>query len=297
MKFVLDFLKGSVIGISNIIPGVSGGTMALVMGIYEKLTGAIGDIIINKAKRKEYGIFLGSILIGAVVGVLLFAELLTWLFSSPISSQHTYLFIIGLIIGSIPFILKIHHDMKVNLKRILLTTIGLLLVIILEQFGGKESASYNPLIKDTWFGILNITEFNLSYNLWLIICGFISSLAMVLPGISGSALLVSLGEYANILFIVDNRLIIPAIFFGIGVVIGIFICAKIVSVFLKKYTAETYYFIIGLMLASIYQIVFSSIDSFDLSGSVLSVSLVALMIGFCVTYFTSQIGEYKEIKK
>jgi putative membrane protein len=289
MKIVLDLLKGAVIGVANIVPGLSGGTMALIMGIYDRLTDAIGNIVTDKVRRKEYITFLIVILIGAVLGILLFAELFSWLLASPIREQHTYFFVTGLIIGSIPFILKIHPHMEPNSKRMILLLLGLFSVVGLTLISGQEKVTYNPEILSTWFGFINVTGLEIKYGLWLMVCGFITSSAMVLPGISGSALLVSLGEYGNVLAIVDKRLIIPAGFFGIGVILGVFICAKVIGIFLKKYTVETYYFIIGLMLASIYQITVMLQSVFNISAPALSGSVVALMIGFCISYFASQI--------
>ncbi|TCT12985.1 putative membrane protein [Natranaerovirga pectinivora] len=290
MKLITDFFKGAVIGIANIIPGLSGGTMALIMGIYEQLTDAIGNLLTDKEKRKVYLLFLGTILIGAVAGILLFAGLFTWLLSTPIKQQHTYFFITGLITGSIPFIFRLNKDMKINGNRLLLMLLGLCIVIFFSLFADKENVVYFPEIRRTILGFINITDFHLGYNLWLIVCGIITAVSMVLPGVSGSALLVSLGEYSNILSIVDRMLVIPGAFFGIGVVFGIVLCAKVVSILLKKYTIQTYFFIIGLMLASIYQIWLELQESINLTPHVLIVSIILGYIGFLVAYYTSKIN-------
>ncbi len=291
MKLLINFLKGMIIGIANIIPGVSGGTMAFILGVYDRLTEAIGGFISNKTKRVEYIKFLSVIVIGAVVGILLFAKLLTWLLSMPVSTQITYFFIIGLIIGSMPFIFRLHSDMKPSFKRILFLVIGLTLVIFTTMIGGAEEATKTAEIKYTFFGFINITEFDFAHNIWLTICGFLSAAAMVLPGISGSALLVSLGEYGNILYIVNNMLVVPGIFFGLGIIPGIILCAKVISLLLKKYTAETYYFIIGLMLASIYQIAIEIKGELSVLPLVILASILSLAAGFCVSYFTSKLGK------
>lgn len=118
MQHIILFLKGILIGIANLIPGVSGGTMAFILGIYKDLTEAIGFFLQNRSKRKSYSILLVTIGLGAIVGVILFARLFTFLLESPSSSQVTYVFFIGLILGSVPFVLNLHYDMKFNPRRI-----------------------------------------------------------------------------------------------------------------------------------------------------------------------------------
>ncbi|TCK93247.1 putative membrane protein [Natranaerovirga hydrolytica] len=289
MSFIMNFLKGAIIGVANIVPGLSGGTMALIMGIYERLTESIGDFFINKEKRKEYFFFLVIILLGAIFGIIVFAEVFAWLLSSKIREQFTYFFIIGLILGSIPFILNIQEDMKPDVNRMAFMLLGLGLVVLTSLFSSNESVTYAPEIQHTVLGFVNITSIDIQYNLWLLFCGAVTALSMVLPGVSGSALLVSLGEYTNMLYVIDQRLIIQAGFFGVGVLVGIVLCAKVVNMLLKKYTAQTYYFIIGLMIASIYQIILTLKGNIDYSISSMVISVAFGMIGFFVAYKTSQI--------
>ncbi|MCX7843054.1 MAG: DUF368 domain-containing protein [Clostridia bacterium] len=291
MNIAVNFIKGILIGVANIIPGVSGGTMAVIMGIYERLTEAVGDFISNREKRPEYAAFLAVIAAGAAVGVLIFAKLFTWLLSSPVSTQHTYFFIAGLIIGSVPFIMKLHKDMKPSIIRVTLVLAAFVLVAALSALGGGEELTRKPEITSSLFGVLNFTEIDLNHNLWLAFCGFLSAGAMVLPGISGSALLVSLGEYGNVLYIIDKRLVIPAAFFGVGVIAGIVLFAKIISVLLKRYPSETIYFILGLIIASVYQIYDEIKGGLILAADVLAASLVSLIAGYIVSYLSSRVSK------
>jgi putative membrane protein len=288
MNTLVLFFKGMVMGVSNIIPGVSGGTMAFIMGIYEKLTEAIGQFISIRSKRKEYAMFLALIFGGALGGVLIFARILTWLLASPVSRQHTYFFVVGLILGSIPFILRLHKDMRPNARRVLLLLSAAAIVAVISTTGGEEEVRALPEITYTWFGIINITAFDPVYSLWLMFCGVLAASSMILPGISGSALLIILGEYGNMLHIIDERLIIPLIFFGVGVIPGIIISTRLISSLIRKYPSETYYFILGLIAASIYQIYLEIEGTLHLSLTSL-LSGIILLIGFAISYSVSRV--------
>jgi putative membrane protein len=289
IKPVLNFLKGMVIGVSNLIPGVSGGTMALVMGIYERLVEAIGEFLTNKKRRKEFSLFLLPVILGAAAGILLFARVFNFLLSSPIYSQPTYFFFIGLILGSVPFLVTVHHDMKIRPARAIFFLIGLGLVVSLAFLVGRDNAVDSFRVYYSIMDIINIAGIDWKYALWLFFCGFLTSSAMVIPGVSGSALLLGLGEYRNILYFVSELMAVQLAVFGIGVIAGIVACARLIDFCLKRFPANTYYFIMGLVIASVFQIVMQSLEGFSLSLLPLALSFLAMAAGFALTYSLSPV--------
>jgi putative membrane protein len=287
MESIKIILKGMTIGFANIIPGVSGGTFAFIFGIYYRLTEAIGNFFINKEKRKEYFFFLLKVFAGAGFSILLFAKALTFLLEySQVSKQITYFFFIGLIGGSIPFIVKSHTDMGINLKRILILLIGIILILLTIMVKGESSE--------------NIDHNSPVRLLWVFSCGLFSGGAMIIPGFSGSALMVSLGEYENIVGLYLGNIkehIIPIVFFSLGCFAGIIAFAKAVEICFRNFKAETLYFILGLIGASLIQIFFKTSEGFDYNFLPLLGVVLALLIGFSLAYFTSRIKRESTIQE
>lgn len=169
------FFKGMVIGVANIMPGVSGGTLAVIMGVYDKLTEAIGNFLIVPLKKKiEYAKFLGVIGIGAAIGIGLFAKIIEFCFTNYPKSTAGFFSL--LIIPSIPYIIK-GEDKKDNKNRLffLLGAIFTLTFVFLDYFFGGDSGG-QQLVRAVTAG----------YCIKLFICGSLAAGAMIIPGISGS---------------------------------------------------------------------------------------------------------------
>lgn len=294
-ELVFNFFKGMVIGVANLVPGVSGGTMALVMGIYERLIEAIGKFFTNKKKRKQYILFLLPVILGGIAAILLFARAFSFLLSSDIFSQPTFFFFIGLILGSLPFLVNVHYDMRIRPLRVLFFVIGLGLVILITFFIGRDNNVDAFKINFTIFNIINITGISIKYGLWLFFCGIVTSSAMVIPGVSGSAILLGLGEYKNVLYFVNELMAVQLIIFGIGAIVGIFVCARLIDYCLKRIPSNTYYFIIGLVIGSIFQVIMQSLESFKLSLLPVMLSIAALGAGFAIAYGVSKIKRNAEV--
>ena len=292
---VFNFFKGMVIGVANLVPGVSGGTMALVMGIYERLIETISEFFTNKKKRKQYIFFLLPVVFGGIAAILLFARTFSFLLSSDIFSQPTYFFFIGLILGSLPFLVTVHHDMRIRPIRVLFFVIGLGLIVLVTFFIGRDNDVDAFKINLTLFNMINITDISIKYGLWLFFCGIVTSSAMVIPGVSGSAILLGLGEYRNVLYFVSEVMAVQLIIFGIGAVVGIIVCARLIDYCLKRIPSNTYYFIIGLVIASIFQVVMQSLESFKLSLLPVTLSIAALGAGFAIAYGVSKIKRKAEV--
>ena len=258
-KWLRLFLIGGAMGIANIIPGVSGGTLAVVFSIYEDLMLALGNFLTDKSNRWKYIRFLVTLFSGALVSIIALARVLSWSMENyPIP---TVFFFLGLIIGSIPVVLRSHSDMKINLKRSLVFLLGIALVIALALIQGGE----NPTGKvHTDFSMLSVGEM-----FYFAVSGIISASAMIVPGVSGSFILILLGVYFDVLaslsglttiLLTDGftpemmgRLLVLASL-GVGIVIGILGIARIMSWALRRYPAATMFFILGLIIGSLYQI-------------------------------------------
>jgi putative membrane protein len=283
-------VKGIFLGGSNVIPGISAGTTALLLGIYKTLVVAFTDLFSSKEKRFQSLKILLPTGVGIALGIFLFAQVLTWLFKIPVYETLTYCFIIGLIAGSIPMIMKLHPDMKPTISRTLLLFMGLSILIVISSLNIKEAATvFTPKVHYLFLGTFQISSIGLLESFALFFLGFLASVTMILPGISGSALLVSLGQYERILNIVAERFLLQGIFFGIGIFIGALLCAKIVAYLLRKYPSGTYYFIIGLLLSSVFQIFLYS--NFPQHPSPLFTfwAILLLMVGFFTSYRFSKL--------
>lgn len=257
-------LKGFFIGIANIIPGVSGGTLAITLGIYDRLISTISHIFTN---IKENIKFLLPIGIGAVIAILSTSKILSYALDNYLFP--TILLFIGAILGGMPMLIKKVSKEKIDPVGIVifLLTFGLIIAITFLKSGSQVS-----------FENMNIFNY-----FTLFIVGVIAAATMVVPGVSGSAVLMTLGYYEPIINIIKTitdfsklgsnlAILIP---FGIGVVVGILLIAKILEYLFKNFEVKTYYAIIGFVISSILSII---IQNFFMNG-VISISIIEVVIG------------------
>ncbi|MGL4991823.1 MAG: DUF368 domain-containing protein [Paraclostridium sp.] len=264
MKFLVNILKGMVIGISNIIPGVSGGTMAVVLGIYDKLIGAINGFF--KDIKKNI-VFLGSIGLGAILGIVLFSKLLTYLLDKNNGfMEATHFFFIGLIIGSLPIIYKKATEKKVEKKNYIFFIIAFIIVFIMSIMGDSESSQ------------TVIREFSLAAGIKLGIAGFVAAAAMILPGVSGSFILLLMGIYSTVVTAVSEMNIVLLIPVAIGVILGILTMTKLIEALFKRYPQTAYFTILGLIVGSIVAIYPGGF------GSNMLISIISGIVGFAIAF-------------
>lgn len=247
-------LSGVVIGVANVIPGVSGGTMMVAMGIYDKLISAITGLFKEFKKSVKFLLPIG---IGMALGIVVLSKIIALMFDY-IPFQTNCLFI-GLIVGSFPFILKNVKGHSIKIQHILACVFFFGLVVgsaLLGEGSGEDAALVGgivPMIK-------------------LFAVGVIASATMIIPGVSGSMVLMLLGYYdaiiSNISVFIENlvtfnvpglleglQIFIP---FGLGVVVGIFAVAKVVEIIFEKFPLVAYWAIIGLIVASPFAIFITS---------------------------------------
>jgi len=237
-ELLVVMLKGMAMGIANVIPGVSGGTIALITGIFERLINSIKSFDLNaiklifKGKFKEFyeytdlG-FLISLFIGVGLAIIIIAKLFEYLFLNyPV---YIWSFFFGLILASIYFVGKTIE--KWNLGVIVFFVLGAAIAITLTLM---TPATQN---ESTWY---------------LVICGVVAICSMILPGLSGSYVLILMGNYQLIAIDAINNMrldiIIPV---GIGAVIGLIAFSHFLSWLFKKYKNQTLAVLTGFILGSL----------------------------------------------
>jgi len=283
-------LKGIAIGIANSLPGTSGGTMAYILGIFEELNDAAGNLFQDRKKFLGRAIYLIIISIGGYSSLALVARLFAILLKTDFSKQLTYITFIGMILGSVPQLWKNYEDLRINWKRILFLMLALIGVISLALFAQNTVKPTDAAVlynQDSFFRSIHVSVI---YRLWLILGGLLASASTLLPGFSGSALLISLGIYYDMLYYMDNRVLLPIVLISIGTMCGTLIFARFINYFLKHFPSNTIYFMVGLLLASIYQLIMQIAGTFNASLSAIMMSLLCLSIGF---FMANIIGKVK----
>jgi len=268
-SFIFTFLKGGAIGIANIIPGVSGGTIAVILGIYDKLINALSSLFKIRQINRKHILFLVNLSLGAVVVIFISANLITYLLDNYF--KLLMFSIMGIILGSLPGVVRMYPDMKINLSRVFILLIGAFVVILLSRVSNiiPEQASVDSLGNIALYGYLI-----------LIITGILAGGTMIIPGISGSLIMVLLGQYEFVVYYIKELMIIPLVFLGIGVVFGILTFAKIISLLLKKFTSLTLYFVLGLILGACYGI-YPGLPS---SVNLLLISVLVFISGIILSF-------------
>lgn len=265
---LINFIKGFILGIANVIPGVSGGTMAVSMGLYELILSSIGNFFKD---IKGNFIKLLPIILGILVAIVSTSKLVTYALTNY--KAQTLCLFIGLIFGGVSLIMK-----KIKGKG---SKINYLIFFIVFFFVISLNFLKTGLIE------ISFTNMGIIDYLLLLVMGFIASSAMVIPGISGSFILMVLGYYDKIIYTIStitnfsklgsNLLILVP--FGIGVIIGIVFMAKLITNLIKKYETKTYFAIMGFVLSSVVVLLLQLTD-FKFTFINVATSLFALCWGY-----------------
>ena len=269
-------VKGFIMGIANIIPGVSGGTLALTLGIYERFIGAISHFFSN---LKENIKFLLPIAIGLCLAILSMSRVIDYSYEHfPIP---TTLFFVGLVIGGIPML---YHKVKgkkegkqISSWIILLMTFSLVIVMAFaDQLFGTTAK-------------VNLSGLNLWGYLILFCVGVIAAATMVIPGVSGSLVLMLLGYYYPILKVVKSLTKFENLGENImiGVLVGIVLISKIIEFLLKKFETKTYYGVLGFIFASVLAIpisTYNEVENLVFSIPQVFIGIIMMAIGGMIAY-------------
>lgn len=298
MNMVQLLFIGIAIGMANVIPGVSGSTMAVVFNIYDRFVNAI---TLNIKKLIENRRFVIPVVGGMALGVLLFSKLITVLYENfPVQTDY---FFTGLIIGSIPmlfsFMTKKQDGQKFTAKKTISIVICALAgFAVLIGFGllGSDVDTAKEMSK-------SLPQWTFPLALHIFAAGFVGAIAMIIPGISGSLLMLIMGVYPIImksipaLFVPSQTL--QAFFLllpnGIGVLAGLLCGAWIVKTFLRIAPNQTYAVIFGLIAGSAIQL-FPGIKG--ISGVLSGIAcLLCALTGIFLAYFSSKVTAKEETEK
>ena len=290
MKYLIAILKGILVGLAVLIPGVSGGSMIMTMGIYEQ---AISITSRDRNVRRAAIIFLIPYGIGIVVGILGLAFIIKWLMERYLFE--TALCFIGMILGSLPMLCKKVKGGKFSVIGAVLFLLMVAIMIALPHLSSNAGSE----------GKLTMS---LTGAVMAVILGFIGAGTMIVPGISGSMVMLVLGYYNDIIShitglkdIIKGGLsgaVIPwghvfALgFFAIGAVLGLLLVSRWIKWLLSRCPVPTYYAIMGLMLASPYPIFIKSGLSFaGVGAGHLVAGCITLILGFVLALFLDRQGE------
>lgn len=285
--YIVNFFNGLCMAAADSVPGVSGGSIAFILGFYDKLINSIDGVLSKDKKERNDSIkFLIKLGSGWVIGMILSVLILTTVFEKNIYKISSLF--MGFIILSIPIIYKEEKNViKNHYKNILFFVLGALFVIIL---------TYTNSVITTSADINNVTILG---GLYIFIAGMIAINAMILPGISGSTLLLIFGLYLPIINGIKEVLhfnfnpLFGLIIFGLGVLTGIFSTIKLLKKALKNYRSQTIYTVIGLMLGSIYSIIMGP-TTLDIPLDPINIhtfSILFFILGGLVVYGLQKIKE------
>ena len=281
LQWILDVVRGAVIGVSNIIPGVSGGTMAVSMGIYDRVIYAVNQLF--RQFKKSFREIL-PILIGVLIGLFAFAALIGSLLGTnsdeiPGTRLPTNFAFIGLILGGLPAIFKRVNMREAKFPGLILFLLFLALVVVLPLLNPPEVKTVEP---------------SLGTALLMIPLGAIASTTMVIPGVSGSMILMLLGYYNSVINAMNDlrgrdwsslTILAP---YAIGLVLGIVFIAKLMNYLLREHAALTFCAIFGLVVGSPVTLLMQNRECFPLAnGGTWIASIVCLVIGFMIAWFMS----------
>ena len=280
MKKILEYLKyfisGIVFGIANVIPGVSGGTMLVVFGVFDKITEAISGV---KKIFHNLG-FLITFGLGAGAGILLSAKVIGKLFS--IFAIQTNMLFIGLILGGIPLIVKIGtSEKKVKPLCIVPFLISMAVVVVLSVLEKMDIFTMSAE---------NVTGFDMIFSLKMVVCAAIAAVTMIIPGISGSFMMMLLGVYETIIGALNTLNFYVIIPFAIGALIGIIFGAKLISLLIKKNKLMVYSAITGMVIGSVYAIL---TDGFGFNLQT-GYGFAFMLIGVLVSVLIEKLGATDE---
>ena len=278
--FIIQFIRGFCMALADSVPGVSGGTIAFLLGFYDKFIDSIDDLLTGtKEERKDAFVFLIKLGIGWISGFVIAVLILTSVFESHI--YYISSLFIGFIIFAIPIVIK-------EEKKCLGTNKKAIPFVLLGISGGNDG--------------VNLDHLTPGLAVFVFFAGVIAISAMVLPGISGSTLLLIFGLYLPIITAIKDMLHLDfssfwtVVIFGCGVLVGIFSVVKLIRRALEKYRAQTIYLIIGLMLGSIFAVVMgpTTLDTPQPAMGIHDFSILFFLIGGAVILGLQKMKDIKQ---
>ena len=291
MEIFLNVIKGMLMGIANIIPGVSGGTMAVSLGVFDQMISAISNFFSDLKKSLK---ILVPILLGMAIGIIGFTYVIEYLLKNQ--TLPTSLTFIGLILGGLPVLISnfqtsMHKEGKgLSVVNIFLFIAFFAFVIILSVLNASEETL-------TTFTIDPITLVKMFF------VGVIAAATMVIPGVSGSLILMILGYYYGILstirefidalksfntsLLFEKTILLAP--FGIGVLLGIFLISKLIEYLFNRHSVSTYCAILGLIIASPIAIIINT-NAFSSTNFSIVRLIIGIILGLAGAFITWGLG-------
>ncbi len=261
------FLKGMLMGIADLIPGISGGTIALIVGIYDELIYSFAELFSNIHRlfsfiKKRPFIFLLVLYSGVFTSFVVFSKFVKFLLA--VYALQTFAFFTGLVFASAILIFK--RVKKPTFTYIFYLTLGLLSGYFISGLSAV-----------------------LPHNLWVtFFSGFVAICAMILPGISGAFVLTMLGQYRYMIDALTSFNLIVLSVFTVGILLGLFVMSKFLKWLLKKYPNSTLYFLIGLMIGGTRNLIAYSKTNISLFSVFLVIGFLTVLV---LEYYARRIAK------
>lgn len=263
-----NIYRGFIMGATDVVPGVSGGTIAVLLGIYDRLIAAINGVF-SKDWKKHLS-FLVPLGIGMVAAIFTLAKLLEWLLLHH--PGPTFFFFLGLIIGVLPLLFR-EADVKNTFKskHIIILITGAIVISLFGLLNPEEGTI--------------IVERSFSIYILLFFSGFLGSAAMVLPGISGSFVLLVIGVFSTVISAISNLQFDVILVTGAGIMVGIIFMSKVINYFLTHFRTTTFAAIIGMVIGSIVVI----FPGFPEDTLLIIISIVTFASGLTAAYILGKV--------
>jgi len=242
-RYATLILKGAAYGITHIVPGIGGGLILVILGIYEQFVDAVGNFLTRRDRWREYIPFLVFLGVGMVVAMLVLSRLITSLADRyPVALAF---FFMGLLVGTIPSVLRLHGDMRPTLDRVAILIAGLALVVGFRIVQERSNLGVAGSLEGTGGG---------AYNL---VTSFIAGGASVTPGLDGTYVWMLSGSYQRIMESISHLtemsiewgILVPA---GLGSIVGILSFSKLIDTIFKRAPSHAHYAVLGLIAGSVY---------------------------------------------
>ena len=248
--FIIQFIRGFCMALADSVPGVSGGTIAFLLGFYDQFISSIDDLLRGGLEKKKKALFfLIRLGIGWACGMVMAVLVLAGIFESHIYAVSSMF--IGFILFAIPIVVREEQQALRSDK-------GAAVFLLIGAAAGCASTYFNPVSGGS---SVNLEQLDWKLGIYVFLAGAVAISAMVLPGISGSTLLLIMGLYLPVITAIKDILhfdfgpFVTVFIFGCGILTGIFSVVKIIRRALEQFRPQTIYLIIGLMAGSVYAVI------------------------------------------
>lgn len=250
MQLLINVVRGFCMALADSVPGVSGGTVAFILGFYDKFIGSLSHLVNgSKEERKEAVFFLAKLMLGWLIGFCLSVLVLGKIFETHIYELSSLF--MGLSVFALPIVIQEEKEvLKEKYQNVFFAFIGIGVVVLITYLNSRGTET----------GAVDIAHLSFGTAIYIFLVAMVAISAMVLPGISGSTLLLIFGLYVPIISAIKEFLHFnfkyfwALVIFGLGIITGILTVIKLVRAGLERHRSMMVYLILGLMLGALYAI-------------------------------------------